>query len=96
MLGPLAAYQVFESNAVYPQFLECSLAVELPSGGVSLLPVLDFAGGVLDERRRRPAVKPPTADQGAGGGMDLAHRQLGIFSPAACRGLAPGTSNSRR
>jgi len=39
---------MFENDAVFPEFLECSLALGGPSGGVALLPVLDDLGGVLD------------------------------------------------
>jgi hypothetical protein len=39
---------VLENDAVFPEFLECSLAMGGPGGGVALLPVLDDLGGVLD------------------------------------------------
>jgi hypothetical protein len=55
--------------------------------------VLDDVGGVLDQRPRRATVKPPTLDQGAHGGMDLADSDFGIFPPAAARGSGPGTAS---
>ena len=64
-----------------------------PCGGIALLPVLDDVGGVLDQRGRCAAVKPPTLDQGAHGGMDLADGDFWIFPPAAARGSGPGTEN---
>ena len=58
-----------------------------------MLPVLDDVGGVLDERRRGAAVKPPALDQGADGGVDLADGDFGIFPPAVARGSGPGTAS---
>ena len=64
-----------------------------PCGGVALLPVLDDLGGVLDQRWGRATVKPPTLDQGADSGVDLADGDFGIFFPAVARGSGPGTES---
>ena len=85
-----------ENDAEFPQFFESSLAVGGPGVGVALLPVLGDLRGVLDELRRGAAVTPPTLDQGAGGDVDLADRDLRIFPPAAARGSGPRTGSSRR
>ena len=64
-----------------------------PCGGVALLPVLDDLGGVLDQRWGRATVKPPTLDQGADSGVDLADGDFGIFPPAVARGSGLGTES---
>jgi hypothetical protein len=62
-LRPFAAYKVFQVDAQLSQFLSCSLAVAATCRCVTLLPVLDGPGCRLDQRRGRPAAKPPTPYQ---------------------------------
>ncbi len=96
MSGPFAADEVFEFDAQFPEFLAFLLGVALASRSDALLPVLDFSGGLLNQCRRRTAVKPPRSYQYADGRVDLADGQVRFFFPATCHELGPGTSSSRR
>lgn len=93
MLGPFAADEVTEFDARLPEFFACLLGVALTGRGVALLPVLDRAGRVFDQRGGGPAVKPPALHQGAGGAMDLADGYLRIFFSSGVGSYGPGTNN---
>ncbi len=93
---PSQAVAIGQCDAQFPEFFAFLLGVALASRGNAFLPVLDFSGDLLNQCRRRAAVKPPRAYQCADGRVDLAHGQVRFFSPATFDELGPGTSSSRR
>jgi len=58
-LRPLAADEVFQIDAHFPQLYACPFGVALACRGKALLPVPDFRGGLLDECGTECPLKPP-------------------------------------